>query len=176
MKKIVSFFIFGIFFSLCGMEKKRVEKIFPEKPVISEVHFVRGLICSDGHQDIDDAIQASNLNLDILKRYILDKQKSERVPLLHQADTRGQVKNIIAINTKLKLDNNAQDQYGQTPLNMFFDGGRPDLARFLVEIMGKNLDVSTPDMNGITPLHRAERCGYSDLAESIQQIQKLQNE
>lgn len=103
---------------------------------------------------------------DLLEKQMGKKEKIRGRSLLDQATSNSEIDTILNFNRESKL-NNARDEYGQTPFNAFINRGRLDLAEHLLEALGKDLDVSTPDMNGVTPLQRVVKRGDINLAYAI---------
>ena len=119
-----------------------------------------------------EAIKANEAARDLLK------QQAEKDPfMLHKAKSRHEVENILKLNEFLNLGItiNGRNEYGETVFNALVGRGSIDGAEYLLETFGKDLDVSTPDVNGVTPLQRAIKRGDVALAEAIIKLLVEQN-
>ena len=99
------------------------------------------------------------------------KKLSYEETRLHNARSKQEVENFLT----LGVDPNAQDRDGKTALNALIDKGQLDEAFHLLTLKQKDLDVSTPDQYGITPLQRAIQHKDLELADFIVEILEEQN-
>ena len=108
---------------------------------------------------------------------LLKKQAKEAHLSLYNAKNSHEVETIVELNKSLdlKININAGNQFGQTPFNSLISKGILDGAAYLVDIFGKELDVSTPDIEGVTPLQGAIKQQDVGLAEAIIKILIEQN-
>lgn len=110
-----------------------------------------------------------------------DRASKGGVLLLRKASNATEVNNILILNRELDLGIDKPDEdkkiplneiniYGQTAFNELIERGILDGAEHLLETFGKELDVSKPDIQGVTPLQGAVKQKDIGLAEAIIKI------
>lgn len=90
---------------------------------------------------------------------------------LHNARSELEVENLLT----LGVDPNVKDRDGRTALNALINKGFLDAAFHLLALKGKDLDISSPDIHGVTPLQAAIKHQDIELATFIVEILKEQD-
>lgn len=93
--------------------------------------------------------------------------------LLHSANSVVEVKNLLKFNPN--LDINGQNQDKKTVFKALIDRGNLKGAHYLLKTYRGQLDVSTPDGFGETPLQKAIKRKDIDLASAITELLRKQS-
>ena len=91
--------------------------------------------------------------------------------LLHIESDPEHIKELL----KMGCDPNIRNSEGQTVFSAFIIQGNLEAAYKLLDLEGEKVDVSTPDIDGFTPLWYAMGEGYLDLVQRILECLKTQN-
>ncbi len=124
----------------------------------------------ENYSEILESIPAEELKQEIKPKLIsewVQQSVFEETPL-HKAQSTENIDKELAFG----FDPNTKDRRGRTALNALIEKGFLDAAYYLVEKKGKDLDVTSPDIFGITPLQNAIEHEDEQLAESIFNILK----
>ncbi len=170
--------LFFISFELFSMEEKKEspakkqkleeKKIIPIKTLkeIAKQKFIEVIPELENVPELLESIPAEEVRQEI------KAEAQKKLPFdqtrLHNAKSAQEVENLLT----LGVNPNLKDRRGRTVLNALIEKGFLNAALYLIEKEGKNLDVTSPDIFGITPLQNAIEHEDEKLAKSIFKILK----